>query len=520
MERLKKLFDNKLRAFSAVASAVWLALYFGLGAVIFKNMWYTSPALPILTTIAALLPPAAALLNIFIFKNRIADISVINAAALFSVGYFLFFAFVISKLTYIFIAGKPYFITAGLFGLTAFLIFAFPRFKKTIKQVCAIILAAVMFTVCTVCVFGAPPFYISGGAVVFAVDGEYQIAFSTSHKSIGAVEVNGNIYFDSTNGENNVCRLHKIRISAEELDSAKSYSIITQGVALNTAYLPSKGAKIKKDYSFRPVNADDGVQIYNISDSHECIAGPANAASFFGDKLDLLILNGDIINDVSSEYQISLIYKLANNVTGGSIPVIYTRGNHECNGSFASSLGKYVGCADRGFYYRFKVGSTLSLLIIDTNNDMSDDNPLISPLANFENVRTQQSAWLKEQTGWNDAEYNFVVAHMAYPLSGYTAESCVWHDWARELVVLTDDAQLAICGHSHRTDFSPCGGDDNPLAGYPVLRGSIRSNSREHGEGVSPFGFTGAAIELKDGTVKIKFTNAKKQVIKEHSFGV
>ena len=59
------------------------------------------------------------------------------------------------------------------------------------------------------------------------------------------------------------------------------------------------------------------------------------------------------------------------------------------------------------------------------------------------------------------------------------------------------------------------GTPDNAIAPYPVLRGSIRSNRYADREGVSPAEFTGTAIEIKDGKINIKFTNAKKQIMKE-----
>ena len=516
-ERLKEIRKNKLTLSALILSALWLFLYFVLGAAIFKNMWYTSPAIPLCGGLVALAPLTFEILNIFIFKCRKLEISLICICPALMLAHFFFFAFVLSKLTYFLIAGKPYFITLGIAALIAFFVFAFPRLSKLWKRVSAIALSVVVFIICLFGVFGATPFYISAGATVFAVDDEYQIAFATSHKSIGWVTVDGVTYYDQTDGQNNVSKLHKISVPAEQLDLIRNYTINTQGVAQNTAYLPSKGAVIEKNYDFRPVDQTDGLQIYNLSDTHECIAGPANAASYFGEKLDLLILNGDIINDVSSEYQISLIYKLANRITGGSRPVIYTRGNHECNGYLAANFGKYVGCADRGFYYRYRIGTTLSLLVLDTNCDMADDNVLISPIANFDEVRKAQSEWIKDQSGWNNCDYNFVVAHMAYPLSGYQAESCSWHGWAKELVELTNNAaDFAICGHSHKTDYADCGTWDNAVATYPVVRGSIRSNKYSDKEGVSPFEFTGTAIEIKDKSISFKFTNAKKQVLTEH----
>lgn len=517
-EKLKLLKKEKLSLSALILSALWLLLYFALGAAIFENMWHTSPAIPVSGGIFAVAPLILQLSNIFLLNNnRKISITLICVCPALALSHFALFAFVLSKLSYFLIAGKPYYITIGIFALTAFFIFAFPRLSKLWKRVSAILISALLFIICLFGVFGATPFYISAGAAVFAVDDEYQIAFATSHKSTGAVEVGGVTYYDQTNGENNISRLHKICVPADALDGAKQYKIATQGCALNTAYLPSKGAKIQKSYSFRSADETDGLQIYNLSDTHECISGPARAASYFGEKLDLLILNGDVINDVSSEYQISLIYKLANRITGGAVPVIYTRGNHECNGYLAADFGKYVGCAERGFYYGYKIGATLSLLVLDTNCDMADDNPLISPIANFDEVRKAQTEWIKAQTGRNDCKHNFVIAHMAYPLSGYQSEKCSWSGWARELVELTNNAaDLAICGHSHKTDFAPAGTWDNAVASYPVLRGSIRSNKYADKEGISPFEFTGTAIEIKDGKVGFKFTNAKKQVLAEH----
>ncbi len=516
---MKEIRKNKLSLSALILSALWLFLYFALGAAIFKNMWYTSPAIPICGGLVAVAPTVLQVTNIYIFKNRKLEIALVCICPALMLAHFLFFAFVLSKLTYFFIAGKPYFITLGIAALILFFVFAFPRLSGIWKRVSAIAVSAVLFIICLFGVFGAVPFYVSAGATVFAVDGEYQIAFATSHKSTGAVTVDGVTYYDQTNGENNISRLHKISVPAKQLDRARTYTIETQGVALNTAYLPSKGAKIKRSYDFRPADESDGLQIYNLSDTHECISGPAKAASYFGEKLDLLILNGDIINDVSSEYQISLIYKLANRITGGSCPVIFTRGNHECNGYLAADFGKYVGCADRGFYYRYKIGTTLSLLVLDTACDMADDNPLISPIANFDEMRKAQTEWMKEQSGWDDCEFNFVIAHMAYPLSGYQAKSCSWSGWAQELVELTNlAADFAICGHSHKTDVTLSDTWDNAVANYPVVRGSIRSNKYPDKEGVSPFEFTGTAIEIKDGNLSFKFTNAKKQVLETHTF--
>lgn len=513
-EKIKEIFDTKLKITSTIFSLLWFIIYFALGSIIFDKMWNTSPALPIIGGIIAIIPITLQCVNLLFIKNKWVDCAVIISSLLFCIVHFLFFAFVVSKLNYFLITGVPYFITIILLALIAFFVFVFPKLQKVLKQITAIGITLIVLMTCIVCLFDITPFYIDAGATIFAVEDEYQIAFATSHKSTGAIEVDGTKYYDQTDGENNISTLHKITIPAEKLDNAKKYSIITQSVIFNTAYLPSKGRTITKDYTFRPIDESDGIQIYNLSDTHECVAGPSKAASYFGDKLDLLILNGDIVNDISSEYQISLIYKLANKITGGTKPVIFTRGNHECNGKLASNLSKYVGSTQNGLYYKYKIGNSISMLVLDTNNDMSDDNKLINPIANFDAVRDKQSEWIKQNSDWNKGEqFNLVIAHMSYPLSGYINESCTWHDWAKELVQLTNfKTDLLISGHSHKTDFIKPNTDDNTLATYPVLRGSLRSNKYGDREGVSPNEFTGTAIEIKGNSINIKFTNAKNQV--------
>lgn len=515
-EFFKEFFDTKLKIAATIVSLAWFILYFATGSAIFSKMWNTSPALPIIGGIFAIVPIVIQIVNLFFFKNKWVSIYNIVVSIIFAIVHFLFFAFVLSKLSYFLSAGTPYFITIGLFALIGFFVFGYPKLKKLYKQITASAITIAIFIICIVCLFDATPFYLEPSATVFAVEDEYQIAFSTSHKSIGAIEIDGTKYYDASDGENNVSTLHKIAVPGNVLDNAKKYTILTQGVHLNTAYLPTKGKKISKEFTFRPIDESDGIQIYNLSDTHECLSGPGKAGSYFGDKLDLLILNGDVINEVSTESQVSIIYKTAFKVTGGTRPVIYTRGNHECNGKLAANLSKYVGSTENGMYYTYNIGNSVSMLILDTNNDMADSNALISPIANFEQIRRAQTEWIKENSDWNKSTFNFVIAHMSYPLSGYLDEHCSWHDWAKELVELTNGkTDLLISGHSHRADFHPVNSEENKFANYPVLRGSLRSNKYTDREGVSPNEFTGTAIEINGTNISIKFTNAKHECKKE-----
>ncbi len=503
MTKQKKLF-----VCSAVLSALYLAEFFGLGVLIFGNLFVTSPALPILLAAISMLLPALSVLNVTVFRSGALAVGLICTALAFALGWFLFAAYVLSKLTFLLITGLPVFCVAGIAGVFLFLVAGYPKMGRRGKAISASALAAVLLCVCVFGVLGLAVFRFTSGGAVFAVGDEYQIAWSTSVKSAGSVTVNGVTYYDADNGRNRISTLHKVSVPMSELDRAKSYEINSVPVYSDSAYLSVSGRRHTLRRSFRPVNADDGLQIYNVSDNHECLRGASSAAAYFGDDLDVLILNGDIINDVSSLWQISLIYKLASNVTGGERPVIFTRGNHECNGKYADELPSYVGSDNGKLYYTVTLGNAF-FLVLDTNNDMSDDNFLISPSANFEEQRTEQAEWLENLKDFGvGCEYRFLLAHMAFPLVSYER----FPEWTERLIAATDGKfDLCVSGHSHLLDYAEAG--TGTRTDYPVIRGSHRSNRAEQGEGVDPAAFSGTAIECRDGSITAKFTNAKGRVL-------
>lgn len=312
--------DKKLHIASAVLAFGYAAEFFITGIFIFMNMYYTFEAMPFILSAIALLPLIFAIINIFIFENSRLSVAIIAASVIMAVGHFLFAAYVLSKLTFLLITGIPVFIVLGIVGAFLFMVLAYPKLKKVGKRISVAVLSLVIFFVSVFGILKLNFFYYTSDGVVFAVEGEYQIAWSTSVKSTGSVTVNGKTYYDMSNGENRVSTLHKVSVPMNELDNAKSYTLSSTPVYSEAAYLSVSGKERQKTYSFRPADSSDGLQIYNISDNHEVLSGAANAGRYFGDDLDILILNGDNINDVSSLWQISLIYKLASRITAASAP--------------------------------------------------------------------------------------------------------------------------------------------------------------------------------------------------------
>ena len=96
---------------------------------------------------------------------------------------------------------------------------------------------------------------VNTDGTVFAVEDEYQIAWSTSVKSTGSVTVNGTTYYDESNGQNRVSTLHKVSVPMSELDVAGGYTINSTPVYSEAAYLAIRGKQHSVRHAFRPADA-------------------------------------------------------------------------------------------------------------------------------------------------------------------------------------------------------------------------------------------------------------------------
>lgn len=496
-----------------------LIFYIGLTIPLFGNIWATAMWLPFALTLAYMLPLLLTVIRIRKATGKVGvflDYLLSTLAVLLAVGYFAFFLFVLSKLTYVIFNAKPIYVTAVMLIFLGYFLFAYPHQSKGKKFFGGFMATLLCVCYCTIVVFGVFPFYFTSDGTVFAVEDEYQIAWSTSTASIGQLTVGDKTYYDAQNGENQVSKLHKVCIPASELDEVKEYTITSTPVYFHMGYASLTGEAHSKNFTFRPVDMTDGLQAYVISDNHEVLVPAIKAGSYWGDDLDLLILNGDNINDLSSEWQISLIYRLASGVTHGTRPVIFVRGNHECNGKYAPRLADYVASYEGNLYYKVAFGqgeNRASFLVLDTANDMADDHFLLKPLANYTPLQQREVAWLTAQNGWNDGAYNVVLAHCAFALNGYNR----FPEWTQQLVTLIDGkADMMMAGHSHRLDVAMPMDSlyEGAKTSFPVIRGGMRAESICEVESVLPTVYSGTAILAKDGHLTTYFTNQKNQILK------
>ena len=286
--------------------------------------------------------------------------------------------------------------------------------------------------------------------VVYAVEDTYQIVFSTNHSAAGWVEIDGEKYFDlfagSMKSEDTV---HKITVPQEKLNAAKGYSIHAEKMIYRGPFGGFKGTEISKSYRFRPVNSADGLVFYTITDVHHARTGAVEAARSV-ENLDFLVVLGDSVGMVEYEKDVQFSNLLAHNVTGGEIPVVYARGNHEIKGEYAEQLYKYVGSKNESFYYWFTLSDVFGITL-DLGEDHNDGWWEYYGTDQFTLYHNEQTRFLEELVSakpYENYSYTLVACHIPIQFVNSRKDHVeVKASWTELLNQI--DPDLAVYGHQH-----------------------------------------------------------------------
>lgn len=354
--------------------------------------------------------------------------------------------------------------------------------------------------------------------VVYAVEDTYQIVWYTSSVASAWAEVGDTLYYDTIGGAVKASQqVHKVTVPMEQLDEAQQYTVYFQSIIERGAYSAKKGDVQSVSYEFRPVDTSDGLQIYNISDNHSSVELAAKTAGYWGTQLDLLILNGDIIESAGEEDDLQAILALAATVTKGNVPVIYVRGNHETRGLYTEQLDRYVGCVSADQYYYTTVLGGLWILVLDMAEDKADEHEEYYGLADYENYRETETRYIEQivaeaETRFNapEIEYRMLLSHMRVPMK------YIWHEEVHKYWSLLADEMnldLHLAGHNHDLHyFDPYEEtEENYGHNYPVIVGS-----RPRGAEKDVPGFAGTALELREGNILLWFTDEANEIVESH----
>ena len=127
----------------------------------------------------------------------------------------------------------------GLFALTLY----FPM-RGRARLLKGLLLAAVVFGAVALG-YGLRRCDFSCGPVVYAVEDQYQIVFSTSDNAVAWVEIGGERYYDLYAGSmRSADRVHKVEVPQKTLDSARGYTICAQQMIYRGPFGGYKGETI------------------------------------------------------------------------------------------------------------------------------------------------------------------------------------------------------------------------------------------------------------------------------------
>lgn len=315
---------------------------------------------------------------------------------------------------------------------------------------------------------------------VFAVGRDYQIMVEVKRSSLFWVRVGKENYYDAAGGVmRSLSNFHRVTVPMEALDAAGEYTVCVRPVYRRRPYHPKTGKTEEKTFPFHPVPREN-VRLYHIADTHNRVEEPIRAAKAFG-KIDLLVLNGDVIDHSGSLRKFRNFYQISGALTGGSVPVVFSRGNHDMRGKFAERFSEFTPCWNGNSYYSFRLGQIWGV-VLDCGEDKRDDHPEYGGTAACHPFRLRQTTFLKDLIQNAGEEYEapgvetrLVICHVPFTQKDeppFDIEEPVYREWTR---LLREEIRpdLMLCGHTHEAEIrSPGSPKDTYGQPCPVVIGA------------------------------------------------
>ena len=351
--------------------------------------------------------------------------------------------------------------------------------------------------------------FLSCKPTVTVINEDYVIIINTKENGVISVEVDGVRYYEENAGvlssEKNYA---KIRLPQNPLDKAKKYTVVYRKSIERVAYFSKLGEEMRVDFRFKPVKKRGEINAYHLADIHGRFDLAKKAAAFFGSKLDLLFLNGDYCELDTVDNYVELC-RFMGELTGGRIPVVLVRGNHDCRGTVAEMYTDRLTANGKDTYYTFKAG-WLRGLALDLGEDKPDDSDEYGGTNDFYGFRRRELGFLK---GLNPKKCKalFAIGHNSPGHSTshkgdekFDIEDELYTEYNKELERLA--IKFMIIGHFHRYAFLKKNDERSRRAHeYPIIIGSDVRFQNDH--------LAGTALTFSGNTLTAKITDTDKNVL-------
>ncbi len=347
---------------------------------------------------------------------------------------------------------------------------------------------------------------------VCAVEEDYVILLATSVRGMALLEIGEEIYHDTRAG---VCLAEadffQIRVPQSALNTAREYTVVFRPSLGKESYFTVFAPHKTLTLPFRPVEKTENIHMYHLSDVHGRFDRAKRTASYFDGEIDLFIVNGDLLEfNFEEEYSEALAF--LGEIGEGSVPMIFSRGNHDTRGRLSERFTDYFPTANGKTYYTVKLGP-LHVLVLDGGEDKPDkcapyDNTADVPekyrgLNRFHEYRREEAHFLKDLADRGE-KFDFAVSHIC-PHMRNNIDADVYAEWMASLDRL--GIQFMLCGHYHRCSLID---KENTATVFP------RSYPIIVASGVMEDDYHGGAITYFSNRIEIAFTNTKREVVANH----
>ncbi|MBQ9859977.1 MAG: metallophosphoesterase [Clostridia bacterium] len=351
---------------------------------------------------------------------------------------------------------------------------------------------------------------------VFAVEDTYQILVQAKAECMLWVQVGDACYYDESNGIlRSLSELHRVSVPMAALDTARGYTVCVRPLVERKPYFTETAPVEEYPYAFRPLPTEN-IRAYHISDAHNMVEPPIRAARAFGD-IDLLILNGDVIDHSGDPTKFDNIYRICDELTHGEIPVIFSRGNHDMRGNYAEKFAEYTPNHHGNTYYTFRLGSLWGLLL-DCGEDKPDGNPEYGNTICCHVFRRRQTAFLQDLIARATDTYEaqgittrVVIVHNPFS-NVFPAPFDIEQDLYREWCTLLREQvkpHVMITGHKHTLEVWNPGCEQDVLGQpCPVVVGARPER------GVY---FAGCGYVFGKDSITVTFTDSEGQILEKHT---
>ena len=386
----------------------------------------------------------------------------------------------------------------AVIAVIPFLLLFFPKLGNKAKKIVTTIILAVVILFCVNDYFSLIPHKITSKPMVVDSGNGYSIVFSTNDEGAGYVTYtyNGVEYkvYDQTGGRVNAGRIHSVNVPYEHLKN-NTYTVSSYRVIEEFSYGSRIGKTITSEEYTLVVNESEEQDWLVLSDWHNELDIVYDTIRHLGEYDSVILLGDSTIGLDYEEQAINNIVIFGGEVSQGTKPVLFARGNHETRGAYADQLQDALGLDS--WYYTSDIGP-YSFVILDSGEDKPDSHIEYGGMADYATYRAQMIDWLKSVNVNN--EKVIAISH-AWEISEVEEE--LSDAGFVELDRL--GTRLLLSGHFHQCRFLGEADDREKevFAQYPKLIGYLDGGKLGSGEDyiasklrLSDTGFTISAVDM------------------------